>query len=142
MIFSRPIKDCPLFIEVTEHNPPLISFGSRGTKEKGFMQPCNVTVDSRNNVFVVDTGNSRIKRLSPNLDFEEHISNEGLEGRSVTGICMGSSSDSLMVINWRSKTVTEISYDGHTIRSFTHDDFKCVMMYYNTSPDQYNLFPI
>ena len=55
MIFSRPIKDCPLFIEVTEHNPPLISFGARGTKEKGFMQPCNVTVDARNNVFVVDT---------------------------------------------------------------------------------------
>ena len=55
MIFSRPIKDCPLFIEVTEHNPPLISFGARGTKEKGFMQPCNVTVDRRNNVFVVDT---------------------------------------------------------------------------------------
>ena len=83
MIFSRPIKDCPLFIEVTEHNPPLISFGARGTKEKGFMQPCNVTVDGRNNVFVVDTGNSRIKRLSPNLDFEEHITNEGLEGRFV-----------------------------------------------------------
>ena len=55
MIFSRPIKDCPLFIEVTEHNPPLISFGARGGKEKGFMQPCNVTVDARNNVFVVDT---------------------------------------------------------------------------------------
>ena len=55
MIFSRPIKDCPLFIEVTEHNPPLISFGARGAKEKGFMQPCNVTVDARNNVFVVDT---------------------------------------------------------------------------------------
>ena len=55
MIFSRPIKDCPLFIEVTEHNPPLISFGARGTKDKGFMQPCNVAVDGRNNVFVVDT---------------------------------------------------------------------------------------
>ena len=44
--------------------------------------------------------------------------------RSVTGVCMGSTSDSLMVINWRTKTVTEISYDGHTIGSFTHDDFK------------------
>ena len=44
--------------------------------------------------------------------------------RSVTGVCMGSTSDSLMVINWRTKTVTEISYDGHTIGSFTHEDFK------------------
>ena len=44
--------------------------------------------------------------------------------RSVTGVCMGSTSDSLMAINWRTKTVTEISYDGNTIGSFTHDDFK------------------
>ena len=46
-----------------------------------------------------------------------------LSCRSVTGVCMGSSSDSLMVINWRTKTVTEISYDGDTIGSFTHDEF-------------------
>ena len=124
MIFDRPIKDCPLFFDVTEHNPPLISFGQRGAKEKGFSQPCNVAVDKRNNVFVVDTGNSRVKFLTPNLDYVGHIVNEGLEGRSVTGICMGSSDDSLMVINWRSKTVTEISLDGHTIGSFTHDDLK------------------
>jgi len=124
MIFDRPIKDCPLFFDVTEHNPPLISFGQGGAKEKGFSQPCNVAVDKRNNVFVVDTGNSRVKRLTPNLDYVGHIVNEGLEGRSVTGICMGSSDDSLMVINWRSKTVTEISLDGHTIGSFTHDDLK------------------
>ena len=124
MIFDRPIKDCPLFFDVTEHNPPLISFGSRGTKDKGFMQPCNVAVDDRNTVYVVDTGNSRVKKLTQNLDFVDHITNEGLEGRSVTGICMGSSNDSLMLINWRTKTVTEISFDGHTIGSFTHEDFK------------------
>ena len=45
LIFDRPIKDCPLFFDVTDHNPPLISFGCKGTKEKGFMQPCGVTVD-------------------------------------------------------------------------------------------------
>jgi len=124
MIFDRPIKDCPLFFDVTEHNPPLISFGSRGTKEKGFSQPCNVAVDRRNSVYVIDTGNSRVKKLTPNLDYVGHVTNEGLAGRSVTGICMGSSDDSLMVINWRSKTVTEISLDGHTIGSFTHEDFR------------------
>lgn len=124
MIFDRPIKDCPLFFDVTDHNPPMISFGSRGAKEKGFMQPCNVAVDGRDMVYVVDTGNSRIKKLTGNLDYVDHITNEGLEGRSVTGICMGSSNDSLMVINWRTKTVTEISFDGHTIGSFTHEEFE------------------
>lgn len=86
LIFSRPIKDCPLFFDVTAHNPPVISFGSRGTKENGFSQPCNVTAHpDTGDVFVADTGNSRIKRLSRNLDFKAHVTNEGLEGRSVTG---------------------------------------------------------
>ena len=115
LIFDRPVKDCPLFFDVTDHNPPLISFGCRGAKEKGFMQPCNVTVDARGHVFVVDTGNSRIKSLTPNLDFMDHITNEGLEGRSSTGLCMGSSGDSLLVINWRTKTVTEMTLEGQTI---------------------------
>ena len=116
LIFDRPVKDCPLFFDVTDHNPPLISFGCRGAKEKGFfMQPCNVTVDDLGQVYVVDTGNSRIKKLTSNLDFIDHVINEGLEGRSTTGICMGSSRDSLMVINWRTKTVTEMTLDGHTI---------------------------
>lgn len=37
---------------------------------------------------------------------------------------MGSSMDSLVVINWRTKTVTEVSHDGHTISTITHDDLK------------------
>ena len=60
MIFDRPIKDCPLFFDVSEHNAPVISFGVRGAKDKGFNQPCSVAVARRqsnsNEVFVVDTG--------------------------------------------------------------------------------------
>jgi hypothetical protein len=37
---------------------------------------------------------------------------------------MGSSLDSLVVINWRTKTVTEISHEGHTIATVTHEDLK------------------
>ena len=116
---------------MTDHNPPLISFGSRGgAKEKGFfMQPCNVTVDDLGQVYVVDTGNSRIKKLTSNLDFIDHVTNEGLEGRSTTGICMGSSRDSLMVINWRTKMVTEMTLDGNTIgnsRILCTVDHKCL----------------
>jgi len=122
-IFDRPIKDCPLFFEVTEHNSPVLSFGSKGVKEKGFVQPCSLAVDASNNVYVVDTGNSRIKVLTPNLDFQGHILNPSLEGRSVTGVCMGSSGDSLITVNWRTKTVTEMSLEGSTIGAFSHDDF-------------------
>jgi len=121
-IFNRPIKDCPLFFEVTEHNPPILSFGSRGLQEKGFVQPCSLTVDSMDNLYVVDTGNSRIKVLSKNLDFKNHIFNESLEGRSVTGVCLGSSGDTLVTVNWRTKTVTEMTLDGTTIGGFSHDE--------------------
>merc|ERR1712123_479975 len=121
-IFDRPIKDCPLFFEVTEHNSPLLSFGSRGLQEKGFVQPCSLTVDAQDNLYVVDTGNSRIKVLSKNLDFQNHIFNESLEGRSVTGVCLGSSGDTLVTVNWRTKTVTEMTLDGKTIGGFSHDE--------------------
>jgi tripartite motif-containing protein 2/3 len=122
-IFDRPIKDCPLFFDVTEHNSPLLSFGSKGVKDKGFVQPCSLTLNSRDLVYVVDTGNSRIKVLSTNLDFQSHVLNQSLEGRSVTGVCLGSSADTLITVNWRTKTVTEISMDGVTIGAFSHDDF-------------------
>jgi len=121
-IFDRPIKDCPLFFEVTEHNSPVLSFGSRGLQEKGFVQPCSLTVDVQDNLYVVDTGNSRIKVLSPNLDFQNHIFNESLEGRSVTGVSLGSSGDTLVTVNWRTKTVTEMTLDGKTIGGFSHDE--------------------
>ena len=121
-IFNRPIKDCPLFFEVTEHNSPVLSFGSRGLQEKGFVQPCPLTVDAQDNLYVVDTGNSRIKVLSKNLDFKNHIFNESLEGRSVTGVCLGSSGDTLVTVNWRTKTVTEMTLDGKTIGGFSHDE--------------------
>jgi len=121
-IFDRPIRDCPLYFEVTEHNSPLLSFGSRGVADPGFVQPCSLAIGPQDKLYVVDTGNSRIKVLSSNLDFISHIFNESLEGRSVTGVCLGSSGDSLVTVNWRTKTVTEMSLDGRTIGGFSHDE--------------------
>jgi len=121
-IFDRPIKDCPLYFDVTEHNSPVVSFGNRGITETGFVQPCSLIVDRADNLYVVDTGNSRIKVLSSNLDFRNHIFNENLEGRSVTGVCLGSSGDTLVTVNWRTKTITEMNMDGRTIGGFSHDE--------------------
>lgn len=121
-IFDRPVKDCPLFFEVTEHNSPVLSFGQRGLQDKGFVQPCSLAIDASDTVYVVDTGNSRIKVLSPNLDFQHHVLNESLEGRSVTGVCLGSSGDTLVTVNWRTKTVTEMTFEGRTIGGFSHEE--------------------
>jgi len=121
-IFARPIKDCPLFFDVTRHNSPILSFGCHGFDDLGFIQPCSIVVDRNDVLYVVDTGNSRIKVLTSNFDFSHHITNEHLEGRSVTGVCLGFSKDSLVTVNWRTKMVAEMSLEGKQIGAFTHKE--------------------
>jgi len=64
-------------------------------------------------IYVVDTGNSRIKVLNKDLDFIRHIENEGLEGRSCTGIDV--TKNGLVIVNWRTKTITSMDTYGQTI---------------------------
>ena len=71
---------------------------------------------------MVDTGNSRLKVLSADLQFRRHVLNEGLEGRSVTGLCLGPAGETLIMVNWRSRTISEITLDGLTTTSFSHQD--------------------
>ncbi|XP_043282889.1 tripartite motif-containing protein 2-like isoform X3 [Venturia canescens] len=121
-VFERPIKDYPLFFNATEHNEPIKTYGRRGSGKDEFHQPVAVAVDDDALVYVVDTGNSRIKVLDENLEFQKHITNEGLEGRSCTGIAV--SEQGLVVVNWRTRTVTEMNTLGDTIRSFSHNAFQ------------------
>lgn len=60
-VFERPIKDYPLFFDVTEHNEPLQVYGHRGSGKDEFHQPVAVAVDDNGMIYIVDTGNSRIK---------------------------------------------------------------------------------
>jgi len=45
-VLQRPIKDHPLIVEVTEHNDPLIVYGSRGSGKDEFLQPVGVATDN------------------------------------------------------------------------------------------------
>lgn len=121
-VFERPIKDCPLFFDVTEHNNPVATYGSRGSGKDEFLQPVAIAVDDDQTVYVVDTGNSRIKVLSPELEFVRHVTNDGLNGRSCTGIAI--SGNGLVIINWRTKRVVEMTTDGETVNSFTYNAFQ------------------
>lgn len=85
-IFDRPIKDSPIYFTSTEHNNPVCMYGSRGSGKDEFMQPVAVAIDDvEGNIYVLDTGNSRIKVLNADVEFVKHIVNEGLSGRSCTG---------------------------------------------------------
>lgn len=123
-IFARPIKPCPLYFPVTSHNSPLVSFGQAGTGEAGFLQPCCVAVGRDERVYVADTGNCRIKVLSSELEFIAHIDAEVLGGRSVTGLCLGRTGTSLVVANWRTRQLAELSLDGKVLTSFIHKELR------------------
>lgn len=85
-VFDRPIKDTPIYFDVSEHNNPVCTYGTRGSGKDEFLQPVGVAIDeSDGSVYVLDTGNSRIKVLDQDLEFVKHITNEGLCGRSCTG---------------------------------------------------------
>lgn len=121
-VFERPIKDYPLFFDATEHNEPIKIYGRRGIGKDEFHQPVAVAVDDDGMIYILDTGNSRIKVLNCDLEFQRHIINEGLEGRSCTGI--GISQQGIVVVNWRTRKVTEMSSLGDTIKSFSHNAFQ------------------
>ena len=114
-IFARSIKDCPMYFDVTRHNSPLLSYGSHGTGDSCFIQPCSLALDLDNRIYVVDTGNSRIKVLDTNFKLLDHIRCPQLEGRSVTGLCLGVNRDTLVTVNWRTKMVAEINFKGVTV---------------------------
>lgn len=60
-VFERPIKDYPLFFDATEHNEPIKVYGRRGNGKDEFHQPVAVAVDDDGMIYILDTGNSRIK---------------------------------------------------------------------------------
>ena len=129
-IFGRPIKTYPLLFEATDHINPLCIYGSRGDDTHQFNQPVGLTVNPTNGyVYVLDTGNGRIKVLSQNntnnsnFSFVSHITGKSLENRSATGIALNTDFESLFVSNWRDKTITEIDLTGNFIRDFSHNDF-------------------
>ncbi|KAG8231372.1 hypothetical protein J437_LFUL008920 [Ladona fulva] len=140
-VFDRPIRDCPFRFEATEHNNPLRVFGSHGSGKDGFHQPVAVAVDDTCNspksslIYVVDTGNSRIKVLTADLDFLRHVECEDLAGCSCTGVALARKPDgskgengkwspsNLVLVNWRTKVVSEITAEGETVKSFSYPSF-------------------
>lgn len=123
-IFGRHIRDSPILFDVDEHNNPVKKVGGRGTGQLEFVQPVTVAVNStQSKVFVLDTGNSRIKVLkADDLSFVGHIGSHGLEQHSGTGMAV-TPSGNLIVINWRTKQVTELTEQGEVVKKFTSEKF-------------------
>lgn len=122
-IFNRPIRDSPFSIDVSDHINPLSKFGSRGSGLDNFSQPVRLCVSADDTIYVLDTGNSRIKVLSHTGDVMHMISQKGLENQSATGMAM-TPDGNLIVVNWRSKCVSVLTTHGELVKQFTNQGFQ------------------
>ena len=121
-IFDRPIKGSPFIIDVTDHNNPVKKLGGRGSGNLEFTQPVSVAIEKDAGVFVLDTGNSRIKVIDKDCSFVRHMGSAGLESHSGTGVSL-TPTKNLVVVNWRTKYVTELTLQGEVVRKFTSPEF-------------------
>jgi len=107
-IFDRPIKDSPFDVVVTDHIGPVAKAGGSGSV--AFKQPVGVVVSaSAGEVYVLDAGNSRIAVLDCALRHRRFIQGvPGLEERGAVGLALTRGGESLVVVNWRTRQVTEL----------------------------------
>ncbi|XP_047991750.1 tripartite motif-containing protein 2-like isoform X2 [Leguminivora glycinivorella] len=121
LVFSRAVRDSPLRADVAATAAPLLLWGARGAGKEQLSQPVAVArCPKRREIYVLDAGNSRVMVLDEEtFAFKSHIVNEGLAGRSCTGIAV--TADGIVAVNWRTRTLTEVSVEGSTLRTIKSD---------------------
>lgn len=119
LVFARGVRDSPLRAQIAPTAVPLMVWGSRGTGKEQLSQPVALArCPKRREIYVLDAGNSRVKVLDDEtFAFKSHIVNEGLGGRSCTGIAV--TADGIVAVNWRTRTVTEVTVEGETVRTIS-----------------------
>ena len=149
-IFSRSIYQMPIFMVVNEFADPLWTFGgvssnsssnsmasstptassstllrnfsfhNKGTGDRDFNMPiCVRCVDKL--IYILDSGNDRIKILNKNGQFVGNIKYEWLNGSSSTALALHvkNSNVSLITLNWRLKSMSKYNLETKTAESFT-----------------------
>lgn len=119
-IFDRPIKDSPFELDVIDHIGPVAKAGGGSGGGRGsvaFKQPVGVVVSAAaGEVYVLDAGNSRIAVLDCALRHRRYLQGvRGLEERGAVSLALTGGGDSLVLVNWRTRQVTEL-------RTATGDD--------------------
>ena len=138
-VFGRPIRTYPLEFEAAAHINPVCVYGSRGSDQHEFVQPVSLAISQSQHIYVLDTGNNRIKVLSQNdcsnspFTFVKHITLQTLKNGASTGMALKKPApstgqdeveDHLLVANWRSKLIVELDAGtGAIVKQFTHPDF-------------------
>ncbi|KAH9644852.1 hypothetical protein HF086_007940 [Spodoptera exigua] len=99
LVFARGVRDSPLRAQVAPTAAPLLVWGSRGTGKEQLSQPVALArCPKRREIYVLDAG---------------------LAGRSCTGIAV--TAEGIVAVNWRTRTLTEVSGEGATLRTIRSD---------------------
>ena len=119
-IFDRSINESPFQLNVSEHINSLWSFSGKGTNQNEFNMPVSVRCLNDGLIYVLDSGNNRVKIINKQGKFERHIENIGLNEASCTSICVDRSATNygLLSINWRLKMLTQFNFKDNLFKNF------------------------
>uniref|UniRef100_A0A5S6QEQ6 RING-type domain-containing protein n=1 Tax=Trichuris muris TaxID=70415 RepID=A0A5S6QEQ6_TRIMR len=125
-IFDRPVKNNPLLIDVSPHNNPLWQYSgsSKGESQDAaetLLQPVRVASYDQL-IYVLDTGHNCVKVLNPEGAIVRRIAGIPLADQSAVGLAVGFK-DILVTLNWRSKLITEWTWHGEEVKTFTFSEF-------------------
>ncbi|XP_077289274.1 tripartite motif-containing protein 2-like isoform X2 [Arctopsyche grandis] len=121
-VVGRAIKGRTLQTEVNKLSTEDVHWGGRGSGRDQCVQPVAAEFcPSLATLYVLDAGNSRVHLLDEDLTTKDYIENEGLSGRSCTGLAV--TQRGVVVVNWRTQQVTELSPGGDTLHCWSYNGF-------------------
>uniref|UniRef100_A0A8R1XRI0 RING-type domain-containing protein n=1 Tax=Onchocerca volvulus TaxID=6282 RepID=A0A8R1XRI0_ONCVO len=122
-IFGRPIKNSPFSVNVSSHHCPKWHFGSHGAGAFQLNQPVKIFQDLREEIYILDTGNNRIKVLDVNGEFLRDIRSEGIKGGSTVGMTVLPSGD-ILTLNWRTKELYRCDPSGELLQTMSFTELE------------------
>lgn len=105
-IFDRPLGNSPYKLDVSEHINSIWSVNGKGSEDLLFNMPISVCFHD-NLVYVLDSGNNRLKILNHDGKFKRNIENIGLDESGCTSLCIDNYKKKLIGVNWRLKMFTK-----------------------------------
>ncbi|KHN86459.1 Tripartite motif-containing protein 2 [Toxocara canis] len=121
-IFGRSIKNSPFPVSVSAHHSPKWQFGSFGSGSNQLNQPVKICQDPKGYMYILDTGNNRIKLLDGSGEFIDDIRSVALKGASTVGMAILPSGD-ILTLNWRTKEVTKCNHIGDPLQTMSFSEF-------------------
>ncbi|CAF1111485.1 unnamed protein product [Brachionus calyciflorus] len=125
-IFSRSINQSPIYLNIVDYvdslwtfggggnsgNNSIFSFNNKGSSDREFNMPISVRY-LNNLIYVLDSGNNRIKILSDQGQFVGHVKHDGLVESSTTSLVISNSN--LVTLNWRLKSLCKFNIENSNL---------------------------